>query len=274
MMITKNPEIASFAVDCGVDMIFVDMEINGKELRQSHLNSVISKHTIDDVIKVREAIPKGRLLVRVNPLHSKSRFEIDEVISAGADMLMLPMYTTNDEIKKFIFMIDGRASSCLLAETVDALKIMHQSVSIPGINQVHIGLNDLSIQLGSKFMFEPLITSLVGNACEALKNSNITFGIGGLARVGEGLVPAELLLSEHIFLGSTWAILSRTFHRGVDSLTNLQLEMNFQHEINKLTNEYAKRKHLTRFDLRCERQLLREKINNLASQSGCKKYDS
>ena len=38
------------------------------------------------------------------------------------------------------------------------------------------------------------------------------FGIGGIARVGEGMLPAELLLAEHVRLGSAAVILSRTFH--------------------------------------------------------------
>ena len=42
MMITNSPGVAQFAVQTGVQRIFVDLEINGKEARQGHLNTVIA----------------------------------------------------------------------------------------------------------------------------------------------------------------------------------------------------------------------------------------
>jgi len=42
MYITNDAEIAKIAENAGVDWIFVDLEINGKEERQGHLDTVIS----------------------------------------------------------------------------------------------------------------------------------------------------------------------------------------------------------------------------------------
>ena len=40
------------------------------------------------------------------------------------------------------------------------------------------------------------------------------FGFGGIARLGEGLLPGRDVLAEHLRLGSQAVILSRTFHGG------------------------------------------------------------
>ncbi|HCI70090.1 MAG TPA: aldolase, partial [Balneola sp.] len=53
ILITDSPEIAKKAEDSGVDIIMVDLEINGKQKRQGGLNTVISNHSIDAIPKVR-----------------------------------------------------------------------------------------------------------------------------------------------------------------------------------------------------------------------------
>ena len=54
MYITNKPEVAKIAQNAGVDRIFVDLEIIGKEERQGGLDTVISRHKIEDVTKIKE----------------------------------------------------------------------------------------------------------------------------------------------------------------------------------------------------------------------------
>ena len=157
----------------------------------------------------RPAVPPGRLLVRINPIHDNSTVEINQVINAGADTLMLPMFREPEEVKIFVEAVGERARCCLLLETVGATSNLQKCIQVPGIDEVHIGLNDLHLELELDFMFEPLANGMIDELCAILRHSGIPFGIGGLARVGEGLLPAELLLSEHVRLGSSGAILSR-----------------------------------------------------------------
>ncbi len=51
MYITNQPEIAQIAESAGVDRIFVDLEYIGKSDRQGGMDTVQSRHTIDDVRK-------------------------------------------------------------------------------------------------------------------------------------------------------------------------------------------------------------------------------
>lgn len=69
MYITNRPEIAQIAESAGVDRIFVDLEYIGKADRQSGLDTVKSKHTLDDVRIISKAITMAELLVRINPIH-------------------------------------------------------------------------------------------------------------------------------------------------------------------------------------------------------------
>lgn len=211
MYITNNPTIAQIAQRAGVDRIWIDLETLGKEERQAGMNTVKSKHSIDDIKKIKPLLTTSELMVRVNPLNPDSQKEIDAVIAAGAQYVMLPMFRTAQDVSTFIKFVGGRAKTILLLETIDAQKNLEKYVGYPGIDEIHIGLNDLHIQYGMNFMFELLADGTVGKIADILKSNNIRFGFGGFARVGHGILPAEMILTDHYALGSRMAILSRGF---------------------------------------------------------------
>ena len=84
----------------GIDFIFIDLEINGKKERQGHLDTFISNHNLEDVKKIKEVLKNAKLLVRVNPIGIGSEEEINKVIEYGADVIMLPMFKTKEEVEK------------------------------------------------------------------------------------------------------------------------------------------------------------------------------
>lgn len=211
MYITNDSKIATIAQDAGVDRIWVDLEYKGKEERQHGMNTVKSKHTVQDVAKLRPLITKSELMVRVNPLDDDSKAEIESVINAGADYIMLPMFKTKADVERFVSLVDGRAKTILLLETHEAAEQLESYVDIKGIDEIHIGLNDLHLAYKKTFMFELLIDGTVDKLAETLRDHNIRFGFGGIARIGYGMLPAEMILTQHYNLGSQMAILSRGF---------------------------------------------------------------
>jgi citrate lyase beta subunit len=264
-MITNDPEVAAFAVTRGVDRIFVDLEMLGKQERQGHLDTVISRHSLADVALVRPVVPRGGLLVRVNPIHQHSQAEIEAVIDAGADVVMLPMFRGRSEIEIFCRAVAGRAKTSLLVETVAAVESLRECLRVPGVDEVHIGLNDLHLELGLRFMFELVADGTVDRMTVVLRGEGIPFGIGGLARTGEGLLPAELLLAEHARLGSTAAILSRTFHRQARSVADIQQQMDFAGEVGKLRSAYAIHGKATVAELQSLHQELQARVSRIVA---------
>ena len=217
MYITNSPDIASIAQKTGVDRIFVDLEYIGKELRQGGMDTVKSKHTLDDVRAVSDVLTTSELLVRVNPIHDKSdcycssKEEIDVAIENGADVLMLPYFKTISEVTSFISYVDGRVKTMLLIETPEAVELIDEILAVEGVDELYIGLNDLSLGYGKKFMFEILADGTVDKVVSKIKKTGKPFGFGGLAALDGGLVPGRMILGEHYRLGSTRVILSRSF---------------------------------------------------------------
>lgn len=217
MYITNRPDIAQIAESAGVDRIFVDMEFIGKDSRQKGLDTVKSHHTVSDVTAVREAVNSAEVLVRVNPIHNaladyfSSEDEINAVIEAGADIVMLPYFKTVDEVRIFLSIVNGRAKTMLLLETPEAVEHLDEILALPGIDEIHIGLNDLGIGYGRRFMFELLADGTVEQLCFKLRKKGIPFGFGGVASIGKGMLPSEYIIKEHYRLGSSFVILSRSF---------------------------------------------------------------
>lgn len=232
MYITNRPDIAQIAETGGVDRIFIDMEFIGKSARQGGMDTVQNHHTLDDVKIISESIESAELLVRVNPIHERtenyisSEEEINRAIENGAKILMLPYFKTVEEVRTFINIVAGRAKVMPLVETPEAVERIDEILSLDGLDEIFIGLNDLSLGYGKKFMFELLSDGTVEDLCYKFRKVGIPFGFGGIAAIGKGELPAEKIITEHYRLGSTCAILSRSFcnvdkirHMGVISKT-------------------------------------------------------
>lgn len=217
MYITNDPAVAEIAENAGVQRIFVDMEYIGKAARQGGMDTVQSHHTIEDVKNIRARLQKAELLVRCNPIHDKtaeylsSQEEIDEIVASGADVIMLPYYKSVQEVEEFVRLVGGRAKTMPLVETPEAVECIDEVLKLEGVDEIFVGLNDLSLGYGKKFMFELLTDGTVETLCEKFKEAGISYGFGGIAALGKGALPAEKVIAEHYRLGSTRAILSRSF---------------------------------------------------------------
>lgn len=247
MYITNNVDVAKIAQENGVDRIWVDLETLGKQERQGHIDSVKSKHSIEDIKKIVPILSTSEMLVRVNPINSKSEDEINAVIDAGADIIMLPMWKSVDDVTKFLKIVNKRVKTTLLLETKEAVECLDEVLENGGFDEIHIGLNDLHLSYHLKFMFELLTNKTVEVICNKIKKYGIPYGFGGIAKIGEGALPAEKIIMEHYRLGSTRAILSRSFCNveKTSSLSevadifnkNMITQRNFEDKVSKMSNE-------------------------------------
>lgn len=212
--ITNDPAFARRCDAIAGVRLFVDLEAMGKAERQAGRDTFISPHRLDDVAAIKAELQRAKLMVRVNPLHPGSAAEVEAVLARGADRLMLPMFSDAGQVREFCALVGGRAPVTTLLETPGALRTLPEWIATPGLAEVFVGLNDLHLALGHRFMFEPLALGLVDQVAAACREQGLPFGFGGIAQLDGGLLPGRDVLAEHLRLGSGAVILSRTFHKG------------------------------------------------------------
>ncbi len=263
MYITNCPPVALIAEKLGVQRIWIDLETMGKEERQKDINSVKSHHTVNDVKVIANMLTKSSLMVRINPWNPNSENEIEQVITAGADRIMLPMWKTAEEVNAFLAVVNKRVNTTLLLETKEAVECVDEVLKNPLIDEIHIGLNDLHLSYGLTFMFELLTNGVVDSLCEKFKKYGIAYGFGGIAGIGEGLLPAENIIMEHYRLGSTRVILSRSFC-DANEMTDLQTLQNaFSSRMVKLQDYEKLLNQTTQDDFEKNKLVVKEKVDSI-----------
>lgn len=242
MLVTSAPDVARESVSAGIDRIFVDLEIAGKAERQRGRSTVISGHTLDDIAAVRPVVPKGRLLVRIDPPGPTTRAQVDAVIAAGADIVMLPYFTAVEEVRDFVDAVAGRATVLLLVETAAALARIEPILAIDGVDEIHVGLNDLHRSLGLSFMYEILAAGLLDLVAQRVRSCGrrVRFGFGGgaLLAAQHPVAPADVL-REHARLGSQMIILSRTFTGDAPDAKTLSERVDLPREVRRIRDVVA-----------------------------------
>ncbi|MFN8390355.1 MAG: aldolase/citrate lyase family protein [Bdellovibrionota bacterium] len=211
IVIENDPHWAKLYETSGVERVMVDLEVLGKAERQGHLDTVRSNHTPEDISAVRSVLERSKLIVRVNPWHPGSRPEIADAISRGADFVMLPMFRTPEEVIAFTEAVAGQAKTMLLLETPQALVRARQFLDVAAVDEIFIGLNDLSLGLNLDFLFESLAGGLIDHLAAEIRRFGKPFGFGGVGSSSSGEVPGLCVIREHARLGSELVILSRTF---------------------------------------------------------------
>ena len=74
--------------------------------------------------------------------------------------------------------------------------------------------------------------------CADVIAEKVPFGFGGIAKIGEGQVPAEYILSEHYLCKSSRVILGRAFHNNSTSLDELVANTSLQQDVEKLLRHW------------------------------------
>ena len=233
MILCNDAESAIAAQEAGVDRIFYDMEYIGKAERQHGRNTVKSDNKLDGIPAIRTVLTSSKLLVRTNPIHAYTKMEVDKAIEFGADILMLPMVMDQHDVEQYVSYVNGRCKVCIMIETAAAIARLDKILAVPGVDELFIGLNDLHISMGLTFMFELLSDGLVEYIANKCNKVGMPFGFGGIARIGEGDLPSDYILGEHVRLGSQSVILSRTF-KGIVGVDANARPINLKDEVLKV----------------------------------------
>lgn len=270
MLMTRDAGIARAAERAGVDRIFVDLEMSGKAERQKGRRTIISGHTVADVANVRAGVPSMTVLARVDPPGAWTSEQLDGVIAAGADVVMLPFFTGADEVASFVDAVAGRARVCLLLETAAAAARVDRVAAVAGVDEIHIGLNDLHAQLGLDFMHELLAGGLVDHLVDRIRAvaPRVRYGFGGGALLdAPHPVPPRDVLREHARLGSRMIILSRTFTGDAASEAELAARVDLAGEVAKIRAAVAEARQRTPDQVERDRVRIHELIWRAAAQA-------
>ena len=214
---TDDADLARQADAAGVDRIGLDLEVHGKAERQpKSLATWISPHSEARLPALRAAMRHGaKLFCRINPVNAGTRAEIERLLAAGVQVMMLPMFTTPAEVEQFVRLVDGRAQCVLLLENTAAAACISDIVKVPGIADVHVGINDLTLSLGrpNANRFEVLCSDLMKRVADVVLASGLRFGVGGIGRAMQAgqAIPSDLIYAQYPRLGATAALIARSF---------------------------------------------------------------
>ena len=214
---TDDPALARQADAAGVDRIGLDLEVYGKAERQPKtLKTWISPHSEDKLPALREAMGTAKLFCRINPVNPTTADEIGRLIEVyGVQVLMLPMFTTPREVETFVKLVNGRATTVLLLENKTAAERVQEIVRVAGVDDLHVGINDLTLSLGrpNANRFEVMATDLMKRIAEAVIPAGLRFGVGGIGRAmnNDQVIPGDLIYAQYPRLGATAALIARSF---------------------------------------------------------------
>lgn len=245
IIISANQKVWAFCNDVHMDYVMIDLETKGKRERQAGKSTWISDHTIQDIVKAKMTLTLSTLIVRINSIHESSKQEIDDVIEAGADLIMLPYFNTLEEVNTCYELVNQRVGIVLLFETLNSLTIADEIFKTYKVEFAHVGLNDLSMELRYPFLFEILKTNLIDYFFEIAHRHGVPSGFGGIGYSESSKISPKLIYSEHVRLQSSRVIISRDFVKNIDinsKNSSKELEKRFkqllgiQEEVDKLNS--------------------------------------
>jgi HpcH/HpaI aldolase/citrate lyase family len=259
---TDDPALARRADEAGIDRVGVDLERLGKAERQRGLGTWISPHELGSLPTLRAALSRARLFARVNPVNRATAAEVDAVLDAGAEVLMLPMFSSAGEVDRFAEIVGGRAEIVLLLERAAAARDIDAIVALDAVGEVHVGINDFTLDLGLANRFLALTHELTDHVADRVRAAGRRFGIGGIGRVSDTDVPVapDLIYAQYARLGATAALVSRAFLRPDPAAVDLVGEVALA------------RRRLARWFHRPQHELLRARDELTAAATGCGRW--
>lgn len=221
-LITGDYRLALQAEQAGIARIFVDLERLGKQERQAGEGLFLSQHRPENVAEIASVLTHSHLMVRINPFHSQTAVEVERVLQDGAEIIMLPMIETPSQVEEFVSLVGGRAIISLLLENKTGLENIEQIVQISGIDEIHVGLNDLRLSLDLDVIFEVLCNGILDRISQVIRSANIRFGFGGVSSPTATYLPVnpERIIAAQVQLGSSLALLGRSFRQPFEDLSS------------------------------------------------------
>lgn len=156
---------------------------------------------------------RAESFARINGLHGGSQVEVEQVVQRGAGVIMAPMIGSAAAACDFAGLVGGRARTVALVETRAGLDHLAAIAATPGIDEVHIGINDLSLSLNLPTRWSVLAGSLLRDASACVRAAGKPFGFGAIGRARDLTLPlpSDFVYAEYARVGATRALMARSF---------------------------------------------------------------
>lgn len=200
-------------IDGGAAGIVIDLETRGKKERQNGFDTEINIHSTQDI---RDLKSKGSVYVmcRCNSINTESVHELNDIIAAGADEILIPMISNLAEIEMAQSIISNRCAISLMIETPEALELLDQLDNL-SFKRFFVGLNDLRIARNEPSIFHPIRKGILNTIRSKVKRTAL--GFGGLTLPGHGNpIPVEMFMEEMHRLSIDFTFLRRSFYRDTE----------------------------------------------------------
>ena len=213
---TSDTALAVAADAAGVDRIGVDLETRGKAARQVGRGTWMSSHVEGDLSRLRSVLRTAQLFVRVDSLGPGSRDQLERVLRRGAQVVMVPMVEDPAALADLAAVAAGRAQIVALVESMAGVDRVGELAALPGVDELHLGINDLSFSLGLANRFAVLTHDASAAVADATHATRKPLGVGhiGCAHDDRLPVPTDLVYAQLPRLGATATLLGRSFLRG------------------------------------------------------------
>lgn len=228
LLFHRDLAFSARSIEAGVDGLIVDLERRGKAARQNGFDTEINAHSLAD-LRALKALNGADVLCRINGPSKQMSQEIEAVLNAGADEIIVPMIRHITEAEEAVAAIGTAARITLMIETQEAAEIVPALCALP-IQRVYVGLNDLRISRGSASIFTPLVDGALERICAAV--TEVEIGFGGLTLAGFGdPLPVDHLVGELARLGADFTFLRRSFYRDLTTHDPKQVFDQMRHAI-------------------------------------------
>jgi hypothetical protein len=212
-LISGDCALARIAPQVGIERVLVDLERLGKAERQKGKQLFLSDYDWDDIAALRPVLPKASLFVRLDPLHDRSRAQVERAIALQADGVMLPYFHDAETVFRFVDLVAGRAMVTPLVETAGAVRTLPRLLASGAVHEFHVGLNDLALDMGLGSLQQLWGHKVLDRIAAIAAAANIPFGVGGVTDPGISGLPVDptFVIAEQRRLNSTRALLGRSF---------------------------------------------------------------
>jgi len=196
----------------GCRRVVVDLEVHDKARRQAGRDTQRNAHVVSDIVAVRAA-GASEVTCRIDGLGPGTAAQIEAVVAAGADELLVPMVRSSSEVEEVLGLAAGRVRVAAMVETHAAVESIEVLVAQP-VSRLYLGLLDLWIDRRSRHPFMALVDGTLDRVAACANAIGVPFGFGGLTAPQRGSpLPVEHLVHELARTDASFTFLRRSFER-------------------------------------------------------------